>query len=103
MFTTNYGGVPGVNTPIEKAPGAYDDSKGLHTDTNNANFRTDGAIDQAPDGNAIANQIARLALAGDHVHKGGEGDFIVCKYGMTRYCADITELAAFARQLGVKP
>ena len=75
---------------------------GLHTETNDLNFRTDGAIDQAPDGNVIANQIARLALAGHHVHKGGEDDFIVCKYGLTRYCADFAELEAFARQLGVK-
>lgn len=53
--------------------------------------------------NAIANQIARLALAGHTVHRGGEGDFIVCKYGLTRYCADFAELAAFAVKLGVKP
>lgn len=50
---------------------------------------------------AIANQIARLALAGHHVIKGDRGDFTVCKYGLTRYCANFAELAAFARQLGV--
>ena len=53
------------------------------------------------DSKAIANQIARLALAGHHVIKGDRGDFTVCKYGLTRYCANFAELAAFARQLGV--
>jgi hypothetical protein len=89
-------------TTIEKAPRACD-SKGLHTDTNGANFRTDGAINQAHDGKAIASQLARLALAGHTVHKGGAGDFTVCKYGMTRYCKDFAELQDFAKQLGVKP
>lgn len=53
------------------------------------------------DSKAIANQIARLALAGHHVIKGDRGDFTVCKYGLTRYCANFAELAAFARKLGV--
>jgi hypothetical protein len=85
---------------IEKAPGACD-SKGLTTDTNGANFRTDGPIQQAQDGSAIATQLARLALAGHTTHKGSAGEFTVSKYGMSRYCKDFTELQAFARQLGV--
>ena len=88
-----------TNTP-QKAPGACD-SKGLHTDTNSADFRSHGAIDQAHDGKAIAHQIAWLALAGNHVIKGDNGDFTVCKYGMTRYCADFAELQVFAVKLGV--
>jgi len=56
----------------------------------------------APDRKAIATQIARLALAGHAVHKGQHGDYTVCKYGMTRYCQDAAELAAFAKLLGVK-
>lgn len=85
----------------QKAAGATN-SNGLHTDTNGADFRTDGAIQQAPDSKAIATQIARLALAGHAVHKGQSGDFLVCKYGLSRYCQDFAELQAFARQLGVK-
>jgi len=85
----------------QKAPRACD-SEGLHYDTNNADFRSHGAINQAHDGKAIANQIARLALAGHVVHKGQSGDYLVSKYGMTRYCQDFTELAAFAQKLGVK-
>jgi len=53
------------------------------------------------DSKAIANQVARLALAGHHVIKGDSGDYTVCKYGLTRYCANFAELTAFARQLGV--
>ena len=85
---------------IEKAAGASN-TNGLHTDTTGANFRTVGAIEQAHDGSAIANQLARLALAGHVVHRGDIGDFTACKYGMTRYCKDFAELQAFARQLGV--
>jgi hypothetical protein len=52
------------------------------------------------DRKTIANQIARLALAGHHVIKGDSGDYTVCKYGMTRYCANFAELAAFAQKVG---
>lgn len=69
--------------------------------TNGTNFRTDEVIQQAHDGNAIATLIARLALAGHVVNKGQSGDYIVSKYGMTRYCANFAELVAFARQIGV--
>ena len=86
---------------MKKAAGASN-TNGLHTDTNGGNFLTDGPIQQVPDGNAIATQIARLELAGHVVHKGGEGDFIVSKYGLTRYCSNFAELQTFARQLGVK-
>lgn len=85
----------------QRAAGATN-SNGLHTDTNGANFRTVGAMEQAHNGNAMANQLARLALAGHAVHTGSAGDFTVCKYGMTRYCKDFAELQAFARQVGVK-
>lgn len=49
----------------------------------------------------VATQIARLALAGHAVHKGQCGDYLVSKYGMTRYCQDFDELVAFAVKLGV--
>jgi hypothetical protein len=63
--------------------------------------KTANSLDFAINSKAIANQIALLALAGHHVIKGERGDFTVCKYGLTRYCADFAELQAFARQLGV--
>jgi len=55
---------------------------------------------QAPDGKAIATQIARLALAGHHVIKGDRGDYTCCKFGLTRYCADYAALVAFAKKVG---
>jgi hypothetical protein len=85
----------------------------MHTDitpnempTGSVNYpagHTDRSIvpDKANHIKAVANQIARLALAGHAVHKGQSGDYTVCKYGMTRYCEDFAELQAFARQLGV--
>ena len=97
------GNAPGLDTSIEKAPGVSQDSKGLMTDTiYKLNFRTYRASNQAHDGKAIANQVARLALAGHAVHRGQSGDYLVSKYGLTRYCANFTELAAFAQKLGVR-
>ena len=84
----------------KKVAGASNTSD-LHTDTNNVNFLTVAATGQVPDSKSIATQIARLALAGHHVIKGDLGDYTVCKYGSTRYCANFAELAAFARQLEV--
>ena len=52
-------------------------------------------------GKAEATQIAQLALAGHAVHKGKCGDYMVCNYGMSRYCQDFDALQAFARKLGV--
>lgn len=99
--TKTHGAKPGQVTPKNKAPGACN-TEGLTTNTNGANFRTDGAINQAHSANAIANQVARLTIAGHRVHKGKTGDFIVCKYGLARYCKDFAELQAFAKQLGIK-
>ncbi len=58
------------------------------------------ALTTTTDSKAIANQIARLALAGHHVIKGDSGDYTVCKYGLTRYCADYAALVAFAQKVG---
>jgi len=85
---------------MRKAVGASN-TNGQHTNTNGANFRTGGAINQALDSKAIATQIARLTLAGHTVHKGIDGDFLVCKYGLSRWCQDFAELAVFALKLGV--
>ncbi|WP_138514557.1 hypothetical protein [Rhodoferax bucti] len=45
--------------------------------------------------------IAQMALAGHAVHRGKNGGFTACKYGMTRYCEDFAALKRFATQLGV--
>ena len=79
-----------------KAPGACD-SEGLdNTTTNDLNSATG-----TRPGKAEATQIAELALAGHAVHKGKCGDYLVCKYGLSRYCQDFEDLQAFAQKLGV--
>ena len=50
---------------------------------------------------AVVTQIAQLALHGHAVHQLRDGAFLVCKYGMTKYCVDFPELKDFARKLGV--
>jgi hypothetical protein len=84
----------------QKAAGAIN-TNGLHTDTNSADFRTGGAIEQALDGKAIATQIAHLALAGHTVHQIADGGFLVSKYGYTHHAKDYAGLQDFARKLGV--
>ena len=44
--------------------------------------------------------IAKLALAGHQVRKGSNNDFLVSKWGMTRYCTDFAALRSFAIVLG---
>ena len=81
---------------IGKAPRACD-SEGLDIDsTNDLNFATGKRHSKAE-----ATQIAELAVRGHAVHKGKSGDYLVCKYGLSRYCHDFDELQLFARKLGV--
>ncbi|MHB1199172.1 MAG: hypothetical protein ACYCZ6_06355 [Polaromonas sp.] len=86
----------------EKAAGASN-TNGLHTDTNRVNFPTTEAIEQAPDGKTIATLIAQFALKGHVVHKTDGNDFLVTRWGLTRYCADFVSLVNFARIVGVRP
>ena len=83
------------HTTNRKAP-APTKVQGAFQNTNDADSRT-----SATEGKALATQIAWLALAGHVVHKGQLGDFLVCKYGMSRWCKDFAELQAFSRKLGV--
>lgn len=50
---------------------------------------------------AVTTQIAELALKGHAVHQLVVGGFVVCKYGMAKYCDSFTDLQAFAEKLGV--
>jgi hypothetical protein len=50
---------------------------------------------------AESNLIERLVLARHTVHQGRDGDYIVSKYGLSRYCTDLAELQTFAIKLGV--
>ncbi len=84
-----------ITTINEKAPTPLK-VQGAFQITNTVNFPTTAQKSQA-----IANQIARLALEGHAVHTGQSGDFLVCKYGLSRWCSDFAELQAFAKKLGV--
>jgi hypothetical protein len=56
----------------------------------------------APEANkAVMTLIAQLALAGHAVHQLHDGEFVVCKYGLTRHCQNFAELQEFAQKLGV--
>jgi hypothetical protein len=57
--------------------------------------------ESTPDKKLVATLIAQFALAGHAVHKGCDSDFVVCKYAMVKYCKDLAELQAFAKQVGV--
>ena len=48
----------------------------------------------------LATVTAQLALKGHAVHKGHAGDFTVCKHGLARYCLNLADLQAFAKQVG---
>lgn len=89
-----------LHTTTQKAAEATN-ANGLQTNTAHSDFLTGSATEQAPSDKAIATEIARLALAGHATHKGSAGDFTVCKYGMSKYCEDFSELQAFSRKLGV--
>jgi len=95
MTTNNYGQAPGPNTPIEKAPEACD-SKGLHINTNSADFATK----KAQDAKSATTLIAKFALAGHQVHRLEHG-YIVCRWGQTKVCPDLDALINFGRVLGV--
>ena len=51
----------------------------------------------------IASTVTKLWLAKHHVDEGPHGDFLVSKYGLSKYCSGASELHAFAVKLGVKP
>ena len=45
--------------------------------------------------------IAQFSIAGHLVHKGECGDYLVLRWGMSRFCKDLEALEAFAKQVGV--
>lgn len=80
----------------EKAAGASN-TNGLHTDTNSVDFPTPDA-----QGKDFATLAAQFALKGHAVHKDNGDDFIVTRWGMSRYCEDFAALQAFAERVGVQ-
>jgi len=93
MNTSNNGIMPGQVTPTSDKGIVAGQGNNPQKDSNNS-------ADFTASANQIANQIAKMALAGHHVIKGDSGDYTVCKYGLTRYCADYAALVAFAQKVG---
>ena len=89
-----------TTTIMQKAAGAIN-SNGLTNHTNPADSRTGDPSGQAQDGNAVANLIAHLALAGHRVNPSASGGYLVSKYIYTHHAKNFAELQAFARKLGV--
>lgn len=48
----------------------------------------------------FATLSAALAQHGHQVHTLATGEFLVCRWGMTRVCPSLDALQAFARQIG---
>lgn len=49
---------------------------------------------------ALATVTAQLALKGFQVHALAVGGYFVARWNLTRYCAALEDLQAFARQVG---
>ena len=83
-------------------PGHIDESPGLQSEAfdNQSHNIIDFATVQ-PAGKALARLKGQLAQAGHQVYDGGNDDFIVTRWGMSRYCPDLAVLRRFARVLGV--
>ena len=85
-----------THTNNEKAPGLQ--SEGLNTDTaNDLDFATGKRQRKA-----ISTAVATLALHGHAVHV-GNGDYLVSRWGMSRYCQNLEALQDFARMVGAAP
>jgi hypothetical protein len=85
-----------MSNPKKKAPAPTKTQNAFQTDTNDLDSAT-GARQRKDE----STLLAQLAQAGHVVHKGGFDDYTVCKFGLAKYCQDLTELRAFALQLGV--
>ncbi len=69
-----------------------------------AEQRTDNAIDFAivpGSAKALTTLKAQFASAGHQVHVGGNDDFIVSRWGMSKYCESVVALRRFALVLGI--
>lgn len=48
----------------------------------------------------VANVTAQLALEGFQVHAVTTGGYFVARWNLTKFCAAVEDLEAFARQVG---
>ena len=96
-----------MTAPERKAPGACN-TKGLenHSDATilGATSEQVNVVDFSTERRAkdTATLIAQFALAGHTVHRSDTGDFLVCRYGHSRWCENLDALRAFAVRVGVR-
>ena len=57
---------------------------------------------QAQVDKGLATLKAKFTMAGHQVHDGDTGDFLVTRWGMSRWCEHVEALRTFARVLGVR-
>lgn len=59
-------------------------------------------IDRTPQQEKLlVGMIAAFALRGHTVHELADGGFLICRWGLSKYCACLSELQAAGRQMGV--
>ena len=88
-----------MTTTNEKAPGVSDDSKGLTTDTNGADFPT---TDEQ--GQAFKALVAGFAQTGHTLHrtdaKDGTVTYWAARWGLVRFLPTIDAARRFLDQIG---
>lgn len=58
------------------------------------------ALNDAQEQKRLATLKAQLALKGFAVHDVSTGGYFVARWNLTKFCAAIDDLAAFARKVG---
>lgn len=102
MINLHSASMAGQRTPANEKTSSSGGTEGLRDFENKQSDSTQPIVSaQHADAKALFTQIAELALAGHAVHELRDGAFMVCKYGMSKYCEDFDELQLFARKLGV--
>lgn len=95
-----------MTAPNMRTPGEVGTGRALR-----GNERTDGAIVAPPADRCngltfvqvetLAALTAKFAHRGHAVHELPGGGFAVCRWGLSRHCASLEALHAFAVQIGV--
>jgi hypothetical protein len=92
----------GYDAPINNEARSTQNAAGFRDYINqHSNFTQTTEIAQQAHSKTVTSQISQLVLAGHAVHQMSDGSYMVCKYGLIKYCEDFAELQDFARRLGV--
>lgn len=88
---------PDVRTPGGNRANAGKETENKRSVSPAAACRNDGASTREK---LLATICAALALRGHQVHTLASGEFLVCRWGLSRVCPSIETLRTFARQIG---